>query len=250
MIKRLAVFALTAALTALVVGPASLEAKDKKSEREKMKEAREKVREKYEGEKKGGFTTYDLSYWVDMKKIEDRRWNKQDLREPDYFGGLQLHAKWANEASAAAGMTIDVLVVRHPHSKTVGGSTTNYSIPFDNIGKSIKTSEVEKIAEGFYEDWKRQAKDVIEDKSYGPKKCKFKVPKFEAAVTATDPESNERVRREWYIWADGKNKATYRIEIRYGSAILDKEGLLAKGPEFVKNFKELKDKNVKWPPPR
>ena len=91
------------------------------------------------------------------------------------------------------------------------------------------------------------AKDVIKKQSTKPKKSKFKVPKYEAAATATDAESGDRVRREWYLWANGKQQATYVIEIRYGSATLSREGLLAKGPAFVKNFKELKDKRVEWP---
>ncbi len=258
MIKRLSVLALTAVLTAIVAAPAPLEAKDKAKAKAakfaKMKENREKVRVAFEGEKKAGFTTFDLAYWVDAKKLDDSRWKKQDIaaRKPGHEQGIQMHAKWANEASAAPGMTIDVYIVKHLISKlsSNGGTRTTYSMPFDNIGKSVKTSDVEGLTEGFYEDWTRGNKDVIKKQCVKPKKSRLKIPKWEAGAVATDAESGDRVRREWYLWKDGQQNATYRIEIHYGAAVLGKEGLMKKGPEFVKNLKELKDKRVEWPPTR
>jgi hypothetical protein len=50
---------------------------------------------------------------------------------------------------------------------------------------------------------------------------------------------------EWYAWTNGKQMSTYIIQITYGPALWDKEGLVEKGAEFVKNLKEIKDK-VKW----
>ncbi len=215
----------------------------------KAEKRRQAVRKFYEGEKRGAFTTHDLAYWVDVKKLDDSRWKIVELTDPNHERGLQLHARWSNEASSQPGMTIDVFIVKHLHSRLSANvrERTTFSMPFDNIGKSVKASDVEGLIDAFYEDWRRGSTDVIERKCKKPRKSKFKVPKFEAAATATPKEAEERVRREWYLWADGKQNATYRLEIHYGPATLGKDALMDKGPEFVKRLRELKDKRVEWP---
>ena len=51
---------------------------------------------------------------------------------------------------------------------------------------------------------------------------------------------------EWYAWTNGGEISTYVAIIQYGTALWDKEGLVDKGHELMKNLKEIKDK-VKWP---
>lgn len=234
------------ALTAAVIFTTSA-VLAKGDDAEKMKEDRDKVREAYEDpEKKAGYTFYDLAYWVDVAKLEETRWSKNAVREPKHDRGLQLHAKWENAASAAGGMTIEVFINKLIHKEQKGSVIQPYSYPFDNLGESVSCVDHEAIIEGFYEDWKKGSKDVIEDQCTDVKKSKFKVPKYEAAAVATDKDSETRERREWYVWSDGKQVATYVVEIRYGTALLDNENLLEKGRDFVKNLKELKDKRVKW----
>jgi len=226
--------------------PAKADKRAKK--RGKFEEAREAVRAEYERGTKGGFTFYDMAYWVDVKKLNDNRWSKEALRAPKHDRGIQLHAKWANEASAAPGMTIDVYVWKLLHAETKAGQTHKFRYPFDNIGESVSSSDVEGLAGAFYEDWRRGNKDVIESQCVKPRKCKLKIPKYQAAAVATDAESGDRVRREWYLWANGKERSTYVLEIRYGPALLLRDELLKKGPEFVKNLRALKNKRVRWPP--
>jgi hypothetical protein len=240
MLKRLAVFALAALFSAAFVAPNVL-AKD---DAEKLKEQREKVRAKY-AEDKEGFPFYDLVYWVDAKKLEDSRWSMDSVREPKHDRGLQLIANWVNEASAAEGMNIRVLVFKFLHEERRGSSTTPFSYPFNNLGESVRCSDLDGMLEGFYEDWKRGAKDVLEDQCEKPKKSKFKVPKLQAAAVGTDPNSEQRIRMEWYAWINGKEKSTYMVQIQYGPALYNKERLVEKGGELVKNIKEIKDK-VKW----
>ena len=240
MLKRLALFALAALLSAVYVAPHVLAGDDA----EKNKENREKVRAKYK-EDKGGFPFYDLVYWVDAAALEDSRWSMEDLRSPDNTNGIQLIANWVNESSAAPGMNIRVLCFKLVHEKRQGSQTSKMQMPFNNLGESVPCSDLEGIVNGFYEDWKRGAKDPIEDQCEAPKKSKHKVPKLQAAAVATDPDSQLRERREWYGWTNGKEMSTYLIEIRYGNALHDKEGLVEKGGELVKNLKEIKDK-VKW----
>ena len=270
MIKRLAVFTLAAILSATFVAPSVFAGDDA----EKNAEKREKVREKYTD--KGGFTYHDLVYWVDAEKLEDSRWSVTPIPSANHKKGLQLHANSVNEASAVAGMNIKVLCWKFLHEEREGSTRRPYSYPFDNLGESVSCADMDGMLEGFYEDWKRGAKDVLEDECEQPKKSnkkklhaafyddwcasasdlikkqcvkpkkkKFGPASLFAAAVGTDPETKERERREWYAWANGKEMSTYIIEIRYGTALWDKEGLVEKGGDFVKNLKEIKDK-VKW----
>jgi RNA polymerase sigma-70 factor (ECF subfamily) len=219
----------------------------KKDEKSKMAEARERVRETYEGEKKGGFTFYDLAYWVDAKKLDDSRWKKRPIDEPRHDRGLQLHARWENPASAAPGMTIDVRVLKLPHSEVQDGQRVTFSTAFDNLGETVENVDVKKLTHAFYEDWVRGARDVVESQCVRPRKSKAKVPKLYAVAVGTEGEPGERVRREWHVWSDGKHEATYVVALRFGPALLGREELLDKGFEFMKQLKALKDKRVEWP---
>lgn len=241
MLKRLAVFALAAIVSTAFIAPNVLAGDDDAKDKEK----REKVREKYKDDK-GGFPFYDLVYWVDAEKLEDSRWSMSMRPDPDHVSGIQLIGNWVNEASAAEGMNIRVLCIKLVHEKRTPQGTSTMSYPFNNLGESVSCSDMDGILEGFYEDWKRGAKDVLEDRCEDVKKSKYKVPKKQAAAVGTDPESDQRIRKEWYAWSNGKEMSTYLVEITYGAALWDKEGLVEKGHEFMKNLKEIKDK-VKWP---
>ena len=245
MFKRWMPVTLTAMALAAVAMPSALLARG--DDAEKLKEDREKVREKYESkDEKGGFTFYDLAYWIDVAKLEDSRWSKSEIREPVHDKGVQLIAKWENAASAVPGMSISVIVQKFKYYEQNGNTRTPYSLPFNNLGESVSTEDWEGMLNGFYEDWKRSAKDVLEDQCQAPKKHKGGVPKMYAVAVGTDGQSQQRERREWYVWPDSKQIATYVISITYGEPLLANEGLLEKGPDFVKNLKELKDKKVKW----
>ena len=236
----------TALAIAAIATPTVLLAKGKKSDAEKMKENRDKVREKYESkDEKAGFTFYDLAYWVDVEDLEDSRWSKSDIRDAKHDRGLQLNAKWENAAAAVPGMSIQILVFKFKYYDQKGNSRQPYSYPFDNLGESVSTDDWEGLLNGFYEDWKRGAKDLIEDQCQDPKKFRG-VPKMWAAAVGTDEQRQSRIRREWYAWPDGKQIASYIVQVTYGEPLLGNEGLLEKGPEFVKNIKELKDKRVEW----
>ena len=242
MLKRLAILALAAIVSAAYIAPNVLAGDDP----EKMKEKREKVREKYK-DKNEGFPFYDLVYWVDAAKLEDSRWSMSLPPDPDHIGGYQLFANWTNEASAAEGMTIVVRCLKLVHKRrNEQGTFNNMQVPFNNLGESVMSSDMDGILDGFYEDWKRGAKDVLEDKCEAPKKSKHKIPKKQAAAVGTDPESNQRIRKEWYVWTHGGELSTYVLMIEYGPALFDKEGLVEKGQDLVKNLKEIKDK-VEWP---
>ncbi len=210
----------------------------------KADKRRAKIRRRYEG-KRGGYAFYDLTHWVDVAKLEDSRWSRVKLLNPSRARGVQLRAKWQNEASAASGMTIDIFCQKFDYYKQSGSTRTPYSVPFEMLGESVRTDDLEGLLHGFSEDWKLRSKDVSKNlgKKFG--KSRHKVPDAEVAVVATDATTGQRERREWYGWSDGKETATYIIEIRYGAATVGKEGLLAKGVDFVRNLIPIKDKRPK-----
>jgi len=216
-------------------------------------EDRADVRAKYEKDK-GGFTFYDLAYWVDAAKLDDSRWTKDATvpAQPLHDRGLQLRAVWSNPASDVPGMTIEVLALKLLHEQRDGATVMSFSYPFDNLGEAVKCSDPDGIVNGFYEDWRRGAKDVDESACEPPRKSHHKVPKYECAAVGTVPDERaggaveQRVRREWYAWADGKQTATYVVQITYGPGLFDKEVLVEKGHDLVRNLRELKDKRARW----
>ena len=203
-----------------------------------------KVREKYTDDREG-FPFYDLVYWVDAAKLEDSRWRMSLPAEPSHVTGTQLICKWVNEASAAEGMDIRVLCLKLVHELRQDGRTLRMTYPFDNLGEAIPCSDMDRLLEGFYEDWKRGASDVLEERCERPRKSKAKIPKLQAAAIGTEPETEQRVRMEWYAWTNGREMSTYVVQIRYGPGLWDKEGLVDKGHDLVENLREVKDK-VKW----
>jgi RNA polymerase sigma-70 factor (ECF subfamily) len=142
----------------------------------KIEQKRAKVRSKYAGGKEG-FPFYDLVYWVDAAKLEDSRWSMSLPAEPSHESGLQLIVRWANEAGAAEGMDMRVLCLKLAHEKRENGRTSIMSYPFDNLGESVPCPDLDGVLEGFYEAWKRGAKDVLEDQCLEPRKSKAKVPR-------------------------------------------------------------------------
>ncbi len=242
MTSRLSLAVLGLALAAFMVPASTAGAKDDAA---KLKKAREKVRAKYEV-KKAGYAFPDLGYWIDAAKLEDSRWSVS-TKGKSHEKGLMLRVKWSNEASAAAGMNIDVIIQKFIYYKQNGNTRTPFSLPFENYGESVRCDDLEGLLVGFFQDWKRSAKDVIEKESVEAKKARGagKVVELYSACVGTDKDSGNRERREWYGWADGKRISSYIVEVRYGPALLGKEGLLAKGKELVKNIAPIKDK-VKW----
>lgn len=237
--KRLPLFLALAAVSVFFVPTAPLEAKDDPA---KMKKAREKVRAKIV--KDGGYPFYDLRYYVDAKKLSDTRWSQESLQNKDHKGGAQLLCKWTLDSTAAGGLGISVVVFKHLHKD--GEKNVTYSIPFKHWGESVPSANMSKVVEGYYEDWKRQAQDIITDSTHAPKKARGAGPAKEwACVVGTNPESKEREYRAWYGWTHGKDQATYICRVRVGATFLKKQGIMDKGTAFVKQIKEVKGK-VKW----
>ncbi len=206
-----------------------------------------RVRADYEGEKHGGYTFHDLAYWADVRKLKDERWSKVPREGLRHTDGLQLLAKWTADEDAAESRSITVVVQKWLHFTRTGDTQSNTVITFDQIGEPVSPTDVERLCQAYFENFRRGPVDVAEDRCVTPRKSSLPVPRYEAAVTATSRESHACERHEWYVWADNKQTATYVVSVTYGAELLDRPELLAKGRDFVKSVRELKDRRVRWP---
>ena len=96
---------------------------------------------------------------------------------------------------------------------------SKYSMSFDQIGESHYLSQVKKCHDAFYRDWKEAAKDVLKKKCVKPRKKRTGPADYFASAVGTDPESNERVRRDWYMW--GKSNETFMVTVEYSRNVID-----------------------------
>ena len=211
----------------------------KKTDAEKEKEWKEKVTKKYV-EKKEGALFHDYSHWVDLKSLKDTRWTvTKDLskmvKDLKAESGPQLHATWTLSAQSG-GAAITMLVIKMPHKK--GNSVFNQ--PFDNIGESIKVADAKKMHDAFYRDWVKASTDVVESKCVEPRKSKVGPASFYACAVATDKESKQREKREWYAWTTPNT--TWILQVNYGKDVIDKEAVAEKAEAFVDAIDEVKDR--------
>jgi hypothetical protein len=238
----LALAALGGAALSIAADPAPLLAKDEKKKDDAkdakkaadLKKDRDAYREKVK--KEGKLPFFDLSYAADPVKIEDTRWTQNDPPHPqaEEDKGLQLNAMWSASAQQQGGITVRVNKFIHtsPDGKSV------YSYTFEKAGIQCKTAEIGKMTEGFYEDWKKELKDVVEKKCKAPDKCKVGPASTYASVVGTDPEAQKRERRDIYTWL-GPN-TTWAAIVTISDKYLDDPAIMKKAEEFIGSFKELK----------
>ena len=152
--KTLLVFAGVALAFVVAQAPTALAKKSKKQERE---EARARIHRKYR-EKMGGQTFWDCKYWVDLKKLGDKRWSAPDKHASykDTKKGIQLYATFNLDNSADGVSAITVMAQKWLQTDT----RSKYSMPFDNIGESHMLAQVKKCHDAFHRDWLETATDV------------------------------------------------------------------------------------------
>lgn len=200
--------------------------------------ARAKIWTKY-AERKRGFPTLDLRYYVDATKLNDFRWSQRALESRDPLGAPQLDCRWTDPEQPDA-LAIEVVVFKYAHKNEEAG--VKYSIPFKHWGEAVNSSDMEKVVEGYYEDWRRKATDVVEEACLAPAKRKAGPAKMWAAVSATNPTTKEREYRVWYGWVDEKYGATYICRVRVGEPYLEQARMLDRSDDLVRAIKVIKDK--------
>jgi hypothetical protein len=235
------------AISALVALSVDATAKDDPAT---IKANREAVRKKFKDAKKYPFG--DLSYFCDSTKLKDARWEFRDHAEPT--GVDDNHAVFS--ASFPSGNasdptpSIDFLVFRMCHHKDVGGGKRQpFSYTFKSWGKSVPISDVKDMATGFYEDWIREAQDVIKDKSQATKKTKVGPADYWGYAVGTDSETKKRVRKDWYLWVDNGGEVPFTFIAQFTTAdrFIDADDgkWVDKIAELMKSLQELKDPKLK-----
>jgi hypothetical protein len=220
-----------------VAGQAVPSAYAKKKDPAKIKAARQKIWDKYTTDK-GGMVFKTMDYWVDVAKLKDSRWSRND-KAKGYDGKElqypQVSAQWATPNSE--GWAISIVIWKAMHSPK---PNTTSSRSFENIGKKSNMADVGKICEYTWEEWIAKSKDVITKQCKKPGKAKGAGPASKyASATATDSETKQRERRDWYFWADGG--ATYEALVRFDQSVLKNDGIIEKAKKFMSSIKPLKE---------
>lgn len=216
--------------------------KKKKTEAEELAELKAKVKAKYVDDK-GGMLFDDYVYWVDMEKAGDTRWNRGSARggaeaEPQW---VVFHASWMPAIDAKPEQIIEVLGWRYRHvTKNEGAADSVHSLTFQNTGESVPNSDAKKLCDAQRKNWLATAKDVNEKETVEVKKKKVGEAKYYAAAEGAEPEGNQRQRKEWYGWVNGKRGESYVLTVTYGASVFDKTDKVEDLLKAIKVVSEMK----------
>ena len=229
--------ALFATYSAHIASPPSARAADDKDAKkaEKLKAKRDAFRTKLK--EAGKFPFFDMSYAADQKAVQETRWTQTDpppFADVSEEKGGQFWAVWSPDITKGWG--VEIRVIKYIHKSLDGKS--EFSMNFEHAGKTCKTADKKAMIEGFYEDWLKQARDVVESKCVEPKKKKVGPTEMWASIVGTDPEAGKRERRDFYLWTDANT--TWIAVVRFNDKYLDDPGILEKAEEFIGTIRDLK----------
>ena len=212
------------------------------SDAERLGSKRDRFRKARKAE--GMWPFLDLSYAVTWKSSRlDSRWSCQDPppgANNSEQEGLQFYATWESKIGSGADITVAVQKWEQKNSAEMTVATLN----FENIGETCEVAELQKVCNFFSREWKQKATEPVEQmcSKKGAEKARGMGPaKWYAFMTATDPETKQRERHEWFVWST--ENTTWMAHATYKANTLDKPDWLAYGTELVKAMKELKAPN-------
>ena len=109
----------------------------------------------------------------------------------------------AVEASPEDGRPpLRVVVRMMPHYQREGQMQTDLRWPFKNWGKSVRIGDVDEMAKAHYEDWIREACDVIKDFCRPPVESKTGAKAvYGGRAFGSDRLTGKREYRTWYVWS-------------------------------------------------
>jgi hypothetical protein len=234
--------ALAAAALLLPALPAS--AKDDPA---KIKADREALKKEMKDKKLWYF--HDLSYSVDPAKLKETRWEWKDpppFKDLEEKKGGQFMADFCPTAGGA--WAVRIAVIKMPHYQmTADNKRQPFERPFDAWGRSVLLSKIDEIAQGYFEDWIREATDVLKEKCIPTKKKNVGPAEYYSSAVGTDKELKVRVRKDWYHWGTtgAGIPCTWVAEVTFSEKFWDKEEFAQRAEDVIKNMKEITDKRAK-----
>jgi hypothetical protein len=236
-----AAVAAAALLTPVLTAPPVLAKDDPAAEAK----AREAVKKDLKDKK--FFYSYDLSYSVDSAKLKESRWSWKDpppFTDVSEKQGGQFYAVLASDAGE---QWVTLVLVKHPHFEQKGSSRAPFQVEFKSWAKTVLVSKIDEMAEGQYEDWIREATDVIKDKCKATKKKSLGPGEYYATAVGTDKKDKKRVRKTWVTWGTtgGGVPCTWIAEATIAEKFVDTEEIIKKVDDMIGGLKEIKDPRLK-----
>jgi hypothetical protein len=193
------------------------------------------------------FYTYDLSYSVDSAKLKESRWSWKDPPPFTDVSEKQGGEFFAQLASDAGEVWVTLVVVKHPHFEQKGSQRAPFQVEFKSWGKTVLVSKVDEMAEGQYEDWTREATDVIKDKCKVTKKRNLGPGEYYATAVGTDKKDKKRVRKIWATWGTTGSgvPCTWVAEATIAEKFVDTDEIIKKTEDMIAGLKEIKDPRLK-----
>lgn len=139
-------------------------------------------------------------------------WKPEPVVGPSGDSGVTRTVLRAVEATPEGGRPPLRLVVRMtPQFEIVGEQRREHWQEFRNWGKSVKIGNVRELATGHYEDWIREAVDVIKDFCRPPTVSKDGANLvYGGRAVGSDRVTRRREYRTWFVWSrDASVPETY-----------------------------------------
>jgi hypothetical protein len=195
------------------------------------------------------FYTFDLSYSVDSAKLKESRWSWKDPPFPGAMEKQDLQFA-ATLASDSGEQWVRLLIWKMPHFERNGNQQSNFTHEFKSWGKTVPVSKTGDMAEGYYENWIREATDVIKDKCKATKKRALGPGEYYATAVGTGTEEEDqkkRVRKIWVLWGTtgAGTPCTWLAQATIAEKFIDTEEIIKKAEDMIGGLKEIKDPRLK-----
>lgn len=131
------------------------------------------------------------------------QWNPDPATGPPEAVDPAREVLRAVEASPEDGRPpLHVVVRMMPQVQREGHQQSDLLWPFKNWGKSVRIGDIDEMAKAHYEDWIREACDVVKDHCRTPRASEDGAKlAYGGRALASDRLTRKREYRAWYVWS-------------------------------------------------